>query len=242
MRAFTTLIIALAVLSCSATITESEEEGVGNMLENLRWLGHSAFRIDGAKTVYFDPFRINAGSKKADLVFVSHEHYDHCSPDDIKLIAAKDTVIVCDKASEKKLKGAIKCKEVKGVSAGDKFDIEGIRVEVVPAYNINKKYHPKGAGYVGYIVTLNGVRFYHAGDTDLVPEMKDLKCDVALLPISGTYVMTADEAAKAALLIKPKVAIPMHYGEIIGTEEDANRFAELLKGKIEVKIMDKEQH
>ncbi len=232
--------ILAAVFLFSAASAAIDEEGVDNMLKDLHWLGHSSFRLDGPRTVYFDPLKLPAGSRKADIIFISHEHFDHCSLDDIRLITAQDTVIVCDKSAFKGLKGALKCKDIKAVSAGDKLDVEGISAEVVPSYNIGKKYHPKGAGYVGYIVTVNGVRFYHAGDTDMIPEMKDIRCDIALLPVGGTYTMDAEEASEAALLIKPKAAIPMHYGDIVGTIDDAARFTGLLKGKIEARIMDRE--
>lgn len=212
------------------------------MLENLHWLGHAGFRLDGPKTIYFDPYKIPANSKKADIIFISHEHFDHFSPDDISFISTKDTVIVSDKASAERLsaKSKIICKGIKAVSPGDKIEIDGINVEVMPAYNTNKEFHTRQSQKVGYIVTIGEVKIYHAGDTDFIPEMKDIKCDIALLPVSGTYVMTADEAAQAAVAIKPKIAIPMHYGDIVGSESDAQRFRDLLEGKVEVKILKKE--
>jgi len=210
------------------------------MVENVHWLGHAGFRVDGPTILYFDPFKLSDGSKKADIIFITHEHFDHLSWDDIRLIATKDTVIVCDKTSAKKLGKQIECREVTAMAPGDKYDLEGIAVEAVSAYNTNKPFHTKASQKVGYIVTVRGVRIYHAGDTDVIPEMKNYTCDIALLPVSGTYVMTAEEAAQAALIIKPKVAIPMHYGEVAGTSADAKKFQDALKGKIEVKILKKE--
>ena len=130
--------------------------------------------------------------------------------------------------------------DVKIVKPGDKITVNGIDIEVVPSYNINKQFHTKDRNWVGYIFTVNGQRIYIAGDTDHIPEMKTFKADIALLPVSGTYVMTAEEAVIAALDIKPKVAIPMHYNSIVGTEKDAKRFEEGLKGKVEVVILKEE--
>ncbi len=192
------------------------------MVENIHWLGHDSFRLEGEVTVYIDPWKLPPGSPKADVILITHDHYDHCSPEDVAKIQKPDTVIVTIPAAAKKLKG-----EVRTVKPGDKITVKGIEVEAVPAYNTDKPFHPKGAGHVGFIVTLGGKRIYHAGDTDFIPEMKGLKVDIALLPVSGTYVMTAEEAARAADAIKPEVAIPMHYGEIVGSERDAERFREL---------------
>jgi L-ascorbate metabolism protein UlaG (beta-lactamase superfamily) len=126
------------------------------------------------------------------------------------------------------------------VKPGDALEIKGVKIEAVPSYNTNKQFHTKERGWVGYVFTSGGQRIYIAGDTDYIPEMKNIRADIALLPVSGTYVMTADEAAQAALDIKPKVAIPMHYGSIVGAKEDARRFAEKLKGKIDVVILQEE--
>jgi L-ascorbate metabolism protein UlaG (beta-lactamase superfamily) len=189
------------------------------MIEKIHWLGHDSFRLEGEVTVYIDPWKLPPNSPKADIILITHDHYDHCSPEDVAKIQKADTVIVTIPAAARKLKG-----EVKTVKPGDKITVKGIEIEAVPAYNTDKPFHPKGAGHVGFIVTLGGKRIYHAGDTDFIPEMKGLKVDIALLPVSGTYVMTAEEAAKAADAIKPEVAIPMHYGEIVGSERDAERF------------------
>jgi len=205
-----------------------------NILKKIHWLGHDGFRIDAGKIIYLDPYQMNS-TVPADIILVSHDHFDHCSPDDIKKIQKKGTIIVTDKASAGKLTG-----ERRIMKPGDKVTVAGIEIEAVPSYNINKQFHPKADGKLGFIITVDGVRLYHAGDTDFIPEMKNIRADIALLPVSGTYVMTADEAAQAALAIKPKVAIPMHYGAIVGSDADAKTFAEKLKCKVNVRILPQE--
>lgn len=199
------------------------------MVENIHWLGHDSFRVDGPVTIYVDPWQVPAGAPQADLVLITHDHYDHCSPEDVRRISKADTVVVTVAAAAKKLKG-----DVRVVKPGDSLTVKGVPIEVVPAYNVNKRFHPKSAGHVGFIFNVGGQRIYHAGDTDFIPEMKDLQVDIALLPVSGTYVMTAAEAAEAAKAIKPQVAIPMHYGEIVGSKSDAERFRELYTGEVVV--------
>ena len=207
---------------------------IQDVIKKIHWLGHDGFRIDSTKIIYFDPYQIKS-KVPADIIFISHDHFDHCSEDDIKKIQKKDTVIVTDAATAKKLKGTIKV-----VKPGDRLTVENIAVAVVPSYNTNKNFHPKASGMLGFIITIDGVRIYHAGDTDFIPEMSSIKTDIALLPVSGTYVMTAEEAVSAALAIKPKVAIPMHFAAIVGSEQDAKLFAEKLAGKVEVVILKQE--
>jgi L-ascorbate metabolism protein UlaG (beta-lactamase superfamily) len=206
---------------------------VKEVAKKLAWLGHDGFRIDAAKTIYFDPYQISGGPK-ADLILISHDHFDHCSPDDVAKIQQPKTVIVTEKVAAKKFKG-----DVRIVKPGDSVRVHDVKVEAVASYNVDKDFHPKKNGWLGFIVEVEGVRVYHAGDTDFIPEMKEFKVDIALLPVSGTYVMTADQAIKAALAIKPKLAIPMHYGAIVGDDKDAEKFKKALEGKVDVLILPK---
>jgi L-ascorbate metabolism protein UlaG (beta-lactamase superfamily) len=205
------------------------------MVKNIRWLGHDTFRITGEKVVYTDPFRIR-NKDVADLILITHEHHDHCSPEDIEKLEGPQTVIVTPAGCAAKLKG----RNIRIVKPGDEIEVSGILIEAVPSYNTNKQFHTKDKGWVGYIFTVSGQRVYIAGDTDHIPEMKSFRADIALLPVSGTYVMTAEEAVQAALDIKPAVAIPMHYGAIVGSRDDAERFAEMLRGRITVEILPEE--
>jgi L-ascorbate metabolism protein UlaG (beta-lactamase superfamily) len=206
---------------------------VEDVLKDLSWLGHDTILYRNKITLYFDPYEI-AGGPPADLILISHDHFDHCSPDDVKKIQTKDTIIVTEADSAKKLSGRIEI-----IQPGETKSIHGISIEAVPAYNTNKDFHPKVKGWLGFIVTLNGVRVYHPGDTDFIPEMKTIKADIAFLPVSGTYVMTAKEAVEAAKVLNPRIAIPLHYGAIVGSEADAREFKELLRGIVEVQILPK---
>jgi L-ascorbate metabolism protein UlaG (beta-lactamase superfamily) len=206
--------------------------GIDDMVKNITWLGHDGFLIKGdGKAIVIDPFQVKQ-CEPADIILISHEHYDHCSPEDVNKIRKDSTVIVTEAQSASKLAG-----DVRVVQPGDKLTVSGIPIEAVPSYNTNKSFHPKEKGWLGFIVTVEGVRIYHAGDTDRIPEMASFQADIALLPVSGTYVMTAEEAVEAARLIKPKVVIPMHYGAIVGSADDAKRFSEALRGTCQVVVL-----
>jgi len=203
-------------------------------------LAHDGFKIKADKAVYIDPFKLESESEKADLVLITHEHYDHCSIDDVKKVSNQNTIIITVADCQSKL-SFLDVKNITLVEPGNKVRLLGLEIEVVPAYNVDKfrspgiPFHSKENNWVGFIITVNDKRIYHAGDTDKIPEMSDLKdIDVALLPVSGTYVMTATEAAQACKLINPKLAIPMHYGSIVGTTTDAETFKRLAPCRVEI--------
>ncbi|MFP4446690.1 MAG: MBL fold metallo-hydrolase [Desulfosudaceae bacterium] len=203
-----------------------------DFVKQINWLGHDAFRIDGSRTVYFDPYQISGGPT-ADLILISHEHFDHCSPEDVARIQGPETMIVTDKDSAAKLSG-----NVRTVAPGDTVTEKDVAIEVVPSYNTDKQFHPRRNQWLGFVIELDGIRLYHAGDTDVIPEMADIRADIALLPVSGTYVMTAEEAVQAARMIKPRIAIPMHYGTVVGSDQDARSFQKALDGEIDVRILE----
>jgi len=209
---------------------------VEKVFKNLHWLGHDAFLLRaGGRIIYFDPFKLGPGLPPADIICISHEHYDHCSPADVLAIQKPSTIIFTEAKAAAKLKGKIMI-----LTPGERREVEGLTIETVPAYNINKQFHPQGNSWLGFILTVDGVRVYHAGDTDYIPEMNQIRADIALLPVCGTYVMTAEEAAQAAIAIGPKIAAPMHYGAVVGTSDDAARFAAALAGKVRVEILGRE--
>jgi L-ascorbate metabolism protein UlaG (beta-lactamase superfamily) len=204
--------------------------------KHIHWLGHSAFRIeDGSTQIYIDPFKLPANLPKADIIFITHAHYDHFSVEDIARIKKDGTIIVATKDVISKIgKGTVT------VVPGQNYTIGSLKVMTVPAYNLDKKFHPKGNNWVGYIITLsNGQKIYHAGDTDFIPEMRKVTTDIALLPCGGTYTMTAQQAAEAANIFKPKVLIPMHWGDIVGSKADAEEVKKLFKGETVIKISER---
>lgn len=202
---------------------------MSELLDKIKWLGHAGFKIKTEKIIYIDPYEIK-GQEKADLILVTHEHYDHCSPEDIKKVIKDDTIIITIESSAEKLTGNIKI-----IKPDEELNIYGIKIKAVPSYNINKQFHPKSTSKVGFLITIENETVYHAGDTDLIPEMNEIKADIALLPVSGTYVMDPEEACKAAEIIKPEYVIPMHYGSIVGSKKDAHRFQKLYSGKTVIK-------
>jgi L-ascorbate metabolism protein UlaG (beta-lactamase superfamily) len=210
------------------------------MLEHVHWLGHDTFRIDGSSTIYVDPWKLGAGQPPAHGILVTHDHYDHFSPDDIAKVAGPATVVVGPSHVTAKIRDRLTLT----IHYGETLDVGTAKVTAVPAYNVNKfkkpgvVYHPRDEGHVGYIIDMDGVRIYHAGDTDVIPEMQGIEVDVALLPVSGTYTMTAGEAAEACTMLKAAVAVPMHFGDIVGSDEDAQRLKRLCR--IPVAILDRE--
>lgn len=199
------------------------------MLEKIFWLGHSTVRIDTEPVIYIDPWKVRK-PKKAGLVLVSHSHYDHLSPEDVKKVSRPGTVILAPTDCLGDLpEGA------RAVKAGDRVELPGIVVEAVPAYNRNKTFHPKASGWVGFVIEAEGRRVYYPGDTDAIPEMDAIRADIVLMPVGGTYTMTAAEAADAVNRMKPVVAVPIHWGDIVGSEADAKKFKEYCRVHVEIK-------
>ncbi len=205
---------------------------MNELLRGIEWLGHASFRLLGEKVIYIDPWQLSGGPA-ADLILVTHGHGDHLSPDDIAKISTPETVFVCSASCADQLQGT-----VHAVRPGDVVEVGSVRIEAVPAYNTNKPNHPKEAGHVGYVVEIEGRRIYHAGDTDVIPEMGQIRCDVAMLPMGGTYTMDAAEAAEAVKLINPQVVIPMHWGRIVGKQDDVRRFRKLAPESVEVVVLE----
>lgn len=205
------------------------------MIEGIEWLGHDSFRVTGSKVVYVDPWKLKPGAPPADVILVTHDHFDHFSKPDIEAVSTPETVVVGPAPVTAGLSG-----RTVTVTPGDTVDVGGVVVSAVPAYNVDKfkspgaVFHEKGADNVGYVFRLDGRSIYHAGDTDPIPEMAEVDVDVALLPVSGTYVCTADEAADVCAAIKAAVVIPMHYGEVAGSPADAERLADICRHPVEI--------
>lgn len=200
---------------------------IGNA--KIEWLGHATFKLKlDNLVIYVDPFKVSGG-EKADIILITHDHYDHCDQGSVNALMKPETVIVAPESCSSKLQ------DVRTIKQGESITVKDVGIRAVPAYNIGKSYHPMGTG-VGFIVNLDGKTIYHAGDTDKIPEMEDLgRIDVALLPVGGTYTMDAEEAAEAANMIKPEIVIPMHWGKIVGSQEDARKFKDLCK--VEVRVL-----
>jgi L-ascorbate metabolism protein UlaG (beta-lactamase superfamily) len=214
----------------------------------IKWLGHSGFFIKNSRVIYIDPYNIKEGMEKADIILITHSHYDHCSVADINKIVQEGTKILLTADSQSKITRFDVPIKIEIVEPGKELDIGDVKISTIPAYNTDKHFHPQNEGWVGYVLKINNLIIYHAGDTDLIPEMQKLtgykqpgKEFVALLPIGGRFTMNVEEAAEAAKLIKPTIVIPMHYGSIVGTNEDALEFKELCEeDNIRCEILEKE--
>ncbi len=213
-------------------------------LSNISINLHSSIRIAGTKTLYFDPFKLEGAPHDADIIFVTHEHYDHFDPASIAKIAKEGTVLVAPKSMRSLIEKEACVKENILLAPGEKSEICGILVEAVPAYNVKperSKFHPKANAWNGYVVTLDGVRYYVAGDTDANEDNKKVKCDVALIPSGDTYTFNSKEAAEFALHLNPKAAIPTHYGSVVGKPGDGAQFKRYVEAagsgiQVELKI------
>jgi len=210
----------------------------------IKWLGHDGFSIHGNIKIIIDPYKITT-QEKADLILISHNHFDHLSLDDLKKVSTENTTIVAANECIDMLTG-FSFKEKIGINPGEEKTVLAIKIKAIPAYNLDKinpdtkkPFHPKKDNKIGFLFVLNNVTIYHTGDTDLIPAMTGLNPDIALVPVSGTYVMTANEAAQAIKRINPKIVIPMHYGTIVGNEKDAQDLKQQIKS-CEVQILTKE--
>lgn len=207
------------------------------MLENVEVFCHNSIKITGAKTIYIDPFRLEKDYHDADYIFSTHTHYDHFSEDDIEKLLKDDTVIITPDSSRELACDLTKDRErVKIVEPANEYELPGVKFSTTYAFNKETLYHTKNENWVGYIIELDGVKYYIAGDTDNIKELKDVECDVAFLPVGGKYTMGYAEAAGLANTIKAKIVVPTHYGSIVGTQEDAEKFAKLVREK-EVRIL-----
>ena len=208
------------------------------MLENIEVLCHSSIKFNKGLIIYFDPFKINENYHDADIIFITHSHYDHYSEEDISKVIKDNTTIVVPKDLEDMvLQFGFAKEHIIVVSPNEEYSVLRINFKTIPAYNTNKNFHPKSNEWVGYIINLDQTTYYIAGDTDITEENRQVKCDVAFVPIGGTYTMTYSEAAELINEIKPKIVVPIHYGLIVGNKEDANNFANLVNKEIECKIL-----
>ena len=202
-------------------------------MDNISINARSSIRIAGENILYFDPFKVAEEKRDADFVFITHDHYDHYSEDDIDKVINKNTIIVIpEEMIAKLLRKGIDKNSIHVVKPNEEYMVQGIKFETIPSYNVNKKFHPKENNWVGYIITIDEVRYYIAGDTDITEENRKVKCDVAFVPVGGTYTMSSEEAAQLINEIKPQVAVPIHYGSVVGTKQDAIDFIKLLNPTI----------
>ena len=208
------------------------------MINNIMINCHSSIKINGEKIIYIDPYKIKEINKDADLIFITHEHYDHYSIEDINKIKKSNTRFIVPKSMKNRLViDEISESDIISVDVKNKYSVDDIEFETIPAYNINKSFHPKSNNWVGYIININNIKYYIAGDTDITDEAINVKCDIAFIPIGGTYTMDYKEAATLTNKIKPKYTIPIHYGLIVGKYEDAIKYSNLLDKEIECKII-----
>lgn len=207
------------------------------MLENIEVLYHSSIKINKGVIIYFDPFKIDKEYHDADIIFITHSHYDHYSEEDILKVRKESTHVVAPvDLLENLLTLGFTKESITTVKPNENYNVNGLTFKTIPAYNTNKSFHPKSNNWVGYLLTLNDTIYYIAGDTDITEENKQVKCDVAFVPIGGTYTMDYKEAAELINEIKPKIAVPTHYATIVGSIEDGKNFSKLLNSDIECKV------
>ena len=208
------------------------------MLESIEVLCHSCIKFNKGEVIYFDPFKIEKNYNDADVIFITHDHYDHYSEEDIDKVVKEGTIIVApEDLLTKLLKKGFERDNMVLVTPNQKYTVKGIEFQTIPAYNVNKQFHPKANEWVGYVLKIEGVTYYIAGDTDITEENKKVKCDVAFVPVGGTFTMDYKEAAELINEIKPKIAVPTHYGSIVGEKSDGVSFSKLVSPEIEVEVL-----
>ena len=208
------------------------------MLEGIKVLCHSSIKFDKGQVIYFDPYKINENYNDADVIFVTHSHYDHFSEEDILKVKKETTkIVVPEDLYDRSTELGFDERDILVVKPNEEYIVNNIKFKTIPSYNINKNFHPKDNNWVGYIITIDNVSYYIAGDTDITKKKKKVKCDVAFVPIGGTYTMTAEEAANLVNEIKPKIAVPIHYGLIVGAKEDEEVFKSCVNKDIDVNVL-----
>ena len=208
------------------------------MLESIEVLCHSCIKFNKGEVIYFDPFKIEKNYNDADVIFITHDHYDHYSEEDIDKVVKEGTIIVApEDLLTKLLKKGFERDNMVLVTPNQKYTVKGIEFQTIPAYNVNKQFHPKANEWVGYVLKIEGVTYYIAGDTDITEENKKVKCDIAFVPVGGTFTMDYKEAAELINEIKPKIAVPTHYGSIVGEKSDGISFSKLVSPEIEVEVL-----
>lgn len=220
------------------------KEDANMILTNINVNTQSSIRIEGSKVLYFDPYQIQTAVYDADIIFITHEHYDHFEPDSIAKIKKDDTLLIVPESMQKKVlsEAGIAEENCLFYQPGETHETGGIMIETVPAYNKLKPFHTKGKRWQGYVVEMDGVRYYVSGDTDVNEDIKKVRCDVALIPIGGFYTMDGKQAAEYIAQIRPKAVIPTHYGSIVGNKADGQEFQRMLEGldssiQVELKLV-----
>lgn len=207
------------------------------MLDDIQVLCHSSIKLNKEKVIYFDPFHIKEEFHDADIIFCTHSHYDHFSKEDINKVKKEDTfIVVTEDLKNKCLENGFSLDQILLVKPNREYKLFNFTFNTIPAYNINKQFHPKQNNWVGYILNFNNTTFYIAGDTDITEENKKVKCDIAFIPVGGTYTMDYKEAAELTNIINPKIVIPTHYGDIVGKKEDAQAFEQVVNSNIQCVI------
>lgn len=220
------------------------KEDANMILTNINVNTQSSIRIEGSKVLYFDPYQIQTAVYDADIIFITHEHYDHFEPDSIAKIKKDDTLLIVPESMQKKTlsESGIASENCQFYQPGETHEAGGIMIETIPAYNKLKPFHTKGKRWQGYVVEMDGVRYYVSGDTDVNEDIKKVRCDVALIPIGGFYTMDGKQAAEYIAQIRPKAVIPTHYGSIVGNKADGQEFQRMLEGldssiQVELKLV-----